>query len=75
MMMMMDDDSFEISFAGQIAFFFFLFGWCWSLDWGFLVILGIFLIKWNIAKNCILFDKMALKLSDGMKYNELFCMY
>lgn len=44
-------------------------------DCGFFVILGILLIKWNIAKNCILFDKMALKLSYGVNIIELFCMY
>lgn len=73
MMMMMDDDSFEISFAGEMAVF--LFGRCCNPDWGFLVILGIFLIKWEIAKDCILYDKIALKLSYGANDNELFCTY
>lgn len=58
---------------GKLLFFYF--GRCCSLDWWFLVILGIFLIKKEIAKDCILYDKMALKLSYGANDFKLFYTY
>lgn len=57
---------------GKLLFFYF--GWC-SLDWGFLVIVGIFLIKRLIAKDCLLCDKMTLKLSNGANDCKLLHTY
>lgn len=61
-----------IRFAGKWLFFYF--GRCCRPGGGFLVTLAIFLIKRQIARDHILYDKTALKLSCGANDDQLLYM-